>query len=474
MTSRGTTFWKSGSVPVIEPEFLGSIISAAADIAMVVSQDGIVLSVLVNEGDDSFGNLSHWEDRPIYDFLTSESIDKFQDLHARYLKGDAAKRPVELNHQDNAIWQYPVRYTLHRFGQDKEVLLLGRDLRAIAETQQQLVQAQIAIEQGYETRREFDARYRVMMAQTTDAVVFIQVTSGRVDEANSQAGQLLGLKSDALSGSAFASLFANVSNAEFIETLVTATLSEEIEPVAATAARTGNALTLHPTLFRAGGQRVLMCRIKAASNELGEAELGGQPSGMADMFFRAAADAMLFVDQGGDVLSVNDAFLDLVGAARKSDVAGRSLADFLVRGQIDLGLMLGSTNSPGRVRVYATRMLDQLGTKLAVEISLTRLAELDKPVFGLVIRDASRLEPVRSAPGTSDSLPNSGEKIVELVGSATLKEIVAETTDVVEKLCIETAVALTRNNRVAAAEMLGLSRQSLYVKLRKYGLLSRD
>ena len=64
--------------------------------------------------------------------------------------------------------------------------------------------------------------------------------------------------------------------------------------------------------------------------------------------------------------------------------------------------------------------------------------------------------------------------VVELVGSATLKEIVAETTNVVEKMCIETAVALTMNNRVAAAEMLGLSRQSLYVKLRKFDLLIRE
>ena len=32
---------------------------------------------------------------------------------------------------------------------------------------------------------------------------------------------------------------------------------------------------------------------------------------------------------------------------------------------------------------------------------------------------------------------------------------------------------LTDNNRVAAAEMLGLSRQSLYFKLRKYGLLQQ-
>jgi DNA-binding protein Fis len=41
-------------------------------------------------------------------------------------------------------------------------------------------------------------------------------------------------------------------------------------------------------------------------------------------------------------------------------------------------------------------------------------------------------------------------------------------------MCIETAVELTRNNRVAAAEMLGLSRQSLYVKLRKYGLVGNE
>ena len=55
-----------------------------------------------------------------------------------------------------------------------------------------------------------------------------------------------------------------------------------------------------------------------------------------------------------------------------------------------------------------------------------------------------------------------------------LKDIVAKTTDVVEKMCIETAVEMTSNNRVAAAEMLGLSRQSLYVKLRKYGLVSKN
>jgi DNA-binding NtrC family response regulator len=43
------------------------------------------------------------------------------------------------------------------------------------------------------------------------------------------------------------------------------------------------------------------------------------------------------------------------------------------------------------------------------------------------------------------------------------------TTDVIERLCIEAALKLTGDNRAAAAQMLGLSRQSLYSKLRRFG-----
>ena len=49
-----------------------------------------------------------------------------------------------------------------------------------------------------------------------------------------------------------------------------------------------------------------------------------------------------------------------------------------------------------------------------------------------------------------------------------------ESSDVIERLCIEAALQLTGGNRASAAEMLGLSRQSLYVKLRRYGLMERS
>jgi DNA-binding NtrC family response regulator len=62
------------------------------------------------------------------------------------------------------------------------------------------------------------------------------------------------------------------------------------------------------------------------------------------------------------------------------------------------------------------------------------------------------------------------DQLTELIGRVPLKDIVRETTDVIERLCIEAALQLTGDNRASAAEMLGLSRQSLYVKLHRYGL----
>ena len=126
------------------------------------------------------------------------------------------------------------------------------------------------------------------------------------------------------------------------------------------------------------------------------------------------------------------------------------------------------------MRVYATKLANEFGARASVEISVVYINDQERPTVGFIIRDASRAETIRNtAKGTAAQDPSS-HNVVELVGSAPLKEIVAETNEVIERMCIETAVELTRNNRAAAAEMLGLSRQSLYVKLRKYGLLKRD
>ena len=50
-------------------------------------------------------------------------------------------------------------------------------------------------------------------------------------------------------------------------------------------------------------------------------------------------------------------------------------------------------------------------------------------------------------------LPRSIEQITGRVGRVPLKQLVRESTDVIEALCIEAALKLTQDNRAAAAEL---------------------
>ena len=107
-----------------------------------------------------------------------------------------------------------------------------------------------------------------------------------------------------------------------------------------------------------------------------------------------------------------------------------------------------------------------------VELSAVSALDSDTPCCGFVIR---RQIATAKAPEAADSpLPRSIEEMTELVGRVPLKDLVRETTDIMERMCIEAALKLANDSRASAAEMLGLSRQSLYVKLHRYGLGDLD
>lgn len=470
MTSRGAKYWKSGAIPLIAPEILGDIIADVADLGIVISETGKVLSVLVNPSHPSFLVLEHWEGKDFRDSLAVESVPKFDNRLSAFLSGAADIRPVELNHaREVSDWDAPVRYSFHRIAPDGAVLMLGRDLRAIAEMQQQLIKAQLALERDYEAQREFDTRFRVLLGSMSEPVLFVSVQSSDITEANAAASSLLDRSRDDLIGNALSSCFEIRKRGDLIEQLTTLAISERTDGMKVELRGKGKTVQLAPTLFRAAGERILLCRF--IPNDEHSQKADNLARNMQDLYL-SGPEAIVFAAENGDVLSANDAFLDLIDVAHDINVRGRSLADYLQRGSVDLKVMTENAIRAGRMRIYATKIAGQYGSPRSVEISVTKLHAGTHSVFAFVMRDSNHADTSRGAmlPSNDESM----RSVVELVGSATLKDIVAETTNVVEKMCIETAVALTMNNRVAAAEMLGLSRQSLYVKLRKFDLLSRD
>ncbi len=459
----------NGTVPLIDPELFTEIISTAADISIMLSADGSIVSVLVNPHHRSFGQLAHWPGKPIRDVLTAESNEKLKRRMAKMMQPESTSKAVELNHLDETIWEFPIRYSLHSLGPDNSVLMLGRDLRPIAEMQQQLVMAQLALERDYESQREMDTRYRVLMEATREAIMLVGINSGRISDLNAAAAVMLGGARQDLMGAPVAQEFDGRRRGEFLESLANVAAAGSAAPVDVMARRSQRRLNLMPTLFRAAGERLLLCRIEAAN------DANAVPDAVGENMLRLyheGVDGIVFLNNEGQIDGANDAFLKLVDSSNLGAVLGRSLADFLGRGSIDLRIMQDNARRSGQLRIYATKLLTQFDGQVAVEVSTTFLGDRPKPGFVMVIREAARTETSRR---TGISQTDEGMRgVMHLVGSSTLKVIVGETTDVVEKMCIQTAVELTRNNRVAAAEMLGLSRQSLYVKLRKFGLLNKD
>ncbi len=469
VTSRGTKYWSSGSIPLIGPDMLGEIISKASDISIVISEAGTVLSVLVNPEHQGFGEVSSWEGRDIRDFLTAESVPKLEAQLERFMVEATDIRAIELNHSDSDTFGFPVRYTFQAIGPDGAILMLGRDLRPIAEMQQQLVKAQIALERDYETQREYDTRFRVLMDTTSEAFVFVSQTSGRIAEINTAAASLFGGSIEELRGSSFAQEFEGRRKTEVVSGLVSIAISDAQQPLELTTRRSRRAVLAKPIAFRAAGERMLIVRLISAEDEESVAD---DLTENLSALYQEGAEAIVFTDADGSIRSANESFLNLIDAPHLTRIKGRSLGDFFVRGAVDLKVLIENARRIGQMRIYATKLSSEFGSQIAVEISATWLEDQSNPAIVFVIRDTSRAEAVRK---TKAAINDEGVRsVMELVGSASLKEIVSETNDVVEKMCIETAVELTRNNRVAAAEMLGLSRQSLYVKLRKYGLLNRN
>ena len=469
VTTDGRHLLNSGKVPLIAPDLLKEILSSASDIALLVDSDLRIMSVLVNPHHRSFGHLTDWEGVMLSSVLTEESLRKFKKRLDEMRDTRRGPLAVEINHADQQNWEFPVRYSIHRIEADGSLLLLGRDLRPIAEVQQQLVAAQMSLERDYETQREMDTRYRVLMEVSRDPIVLISMSSGRIADVNPAAALLLGgLRAD-LVGAAIAQEFEGRRRGEFLESMANLAVAEAQGPIELTARRSQKRLMITPTVFRAAGERILLCQLDAADIVSSSVdELGDNLARL----YHEGVDGIVFTDGEGAIRAANEAFLNLTDSPNMASIRGRSLADFLARGMVDLRVMLENVKRTGQLRLYSTRLNTDYSGQIATEISATWLGDLPNPVLVLVVRDASRIEAQRRP---SFSGPDDGARnVMELVGSSTLRDIVAETTDVIEKMCIETALELTRNNRVAAADMLSLSRQSLYVKLRKSGLLNKD
>jgi transcriptional regulator PpsR len=226
-------------------------------------------------------------------------------------------------------------------------------------------------------------------------------------------------------------------------------------------------LRVSASLFRQEKTSHLLVRVSPAEGVAASRADGNVESALLKLI-EGAPDAFVVTDLAGRVLSANRAFLELAQLNTESQVLGQSLEHWLGRSGVDLDVLISNLRQRGVVRLFATVMRGEYGSSSDVEISGVAVTGGEQPCMGFTIRDVSRR--LGSEVRSGREMPHSVGQMTELVGRVPLKDIVRDTTDLIEQLCIEAALELTHDNRASAAEMLGLSRQSLYVKLRRFDI----
>ncbi len=467
MNENGQFHTSLDSFAHVDAQAVKSIIAAGSDIALLITAEGIVRDVYIGPETQAANDMRAWSGAGIRDLVTEESRAKIADMLSR-ARTDETPRWREVNHVSSDEEDFPVRYAAIPTGEGGDVILLGRDLRMVAQLQKRLVQAQLTMEQDYERIRQIETRYRVLFETSHEALLIVSSETGRIVDANSAAARLFAREVQDLTNRVFANRFDAQSQADLAAALAMVRETGRERSLTLRSRGDNAQLGLDVLLFRTVNETLYLCRLTPRG---AEAQDQGFDRSLSALYSRAS-DAMVFTDVHGLIQHANTAFLALADVAVGETLRDASLGDFLGRPAVDLSVMMTNARQKGRLSVYATTFRSAFGVSLPVEISTAYLADARPEGFGFVLRDVSRSGPSRG-PGPAVS-SESVEHIIDLVGSTPLKELVRGTTDVVEKLCIETAIKLTSNNRASAAEMLGLSRQSLYVKLRKHGLIDQE
>jgi len=460
----------------LDAEAAATLIATAADVALILDPEGIVRDVAFGAEDAPFEGAGDWLGLAWADTVAPESRPKVEQLLRDGLAG-APPKWRQVNYHTDAGAEVPVLYSLVRVGERGHLVAVGRDLRTVAQVQQRLIDAQQSMERDYARLRQLETRYRLLFKLSSEAVLIVEVTSGKIVEANPAAAALFGGNARALVGRLFP-LGMDEEGAEVVRDLMAQVRQAgRGDPVAVRLAegRAANddagahRLEVSASMFRQERSSYFLIRLTRIHPE--PAADGGRREGALLDVMADAPDGFVVTDPGGTILTANTAFLDMAQLATEAQARGESLGRYVGRPGVDLNGLLTTLRNAGSVRMFTTSLQGEYGSSADVEISAVAVPEGDPPCLGFVIRDVTQR--LAAAPAGGPGLPGSVEQLTELVGRVPLREIIRETTDVIERLCIQAALELTSDNRASAAEMLGLSRQSLYVKLHRYGLGDR-
>lgn len=453
----------------LDAEAAARLLAAASDLALILDSGGIICDLVCHDETLLPDGHEAWVGRHWIDTVSAESRSKVEALLAESESGNPS-RWRQINHPSPGGADLPILYSTIRIGSEGRIAAIGRDLRATAALQQGLLQAQQSMERDYSRLRHIEGRYRLLFKMSSDSILIVDTGSLKILEANPAAIHMMG---------GGAQMVGQVLLGHFDD--------DSVRPVESLLARlqaTGRAddlrvrlrddrreFAISGSLFRQDNTSLFVIRLTPSHHE----EHAGTPNPKAKILkvVEQCTDGFVVTDSNGRILIANPAFLELAQISSEEQARNEPLERWLGRSGVDMSVLLNSLRQNGSIRLFATTVRGEHGSTAEVEISAVSVLNSGQPYFGFTMRDIGRRLMAQGRPNweaSHQAMPRSLGQLTDLVGRVPLKDLVRESTDVLERMCIEAALQLTGDNRASAAELLGVSRQSLYLKLRRYGL----
>ncbi len=432
----------------------------AADITLVIDKKGVIRDAALPGDDFEPSDYDDWVGHKWMDLAGPDSTDKVAALLS--VPGEAGERRWrQVNHKRPGEADLPLRVFTMAASQPGWVIAIGRDMRSTSRMQQRLLDAQQSMEREYTKVREAETRFRLLFQIATEGVVVVSGAHYKATDANPAAARLLGRTSKDIEGASLDSLFGGDAAPVIREAFAVARRTGRPEQIEIHPPSASQPLSLSASVYRQGQDSFFLCRLSANA-----VEASADPDGSLTRLAEILPDGLVLTGEDGKILSVNEGFIDIAQLHGPDEAMGQSIDQFLGRTEVEFNVLLANLREHGVIRHFATTVRSRLDIQEPVEVSAVSAPGPSGRVFGFAIRPVGRR--MVASKGAEGALPSSVDQLSDLVGRVALKDIVRESTDIIERSCIEAALELTNDNRASAAEILGLSRQSLYAKMHRH------
>ena len=453
----------------LDVNLAAGLLALSVDLTLIIDKSGVIEKV-IDGSKPVAANTASLVGKKWLDTVAIDSQPKVNALLKTREDQDEQKWR-QVNQEINGSTSLPIQFSTIFFPQQNKLVAIGKDLSGISILQQKLVESQQEIERDYATLHAIQNRYLQLFNSIDQAYLILDSQTLKIIEVNKSAGFLVGdLKKS--QGKLFVSLFP-AKDHEALQTYLLESKSGILQSsFHTTLENLKEKVEISSTLLREGNQNVCLVSIKPKSQT---ANLGttNEQAALLSQAMEDFQDGFIVCSSNGVILTTNNTFVSMSQSTQKESVLGKSLEIWLGRASIDLKIILGTVREHGSIKDYASTITaDDGSSPIDVRISAAGFNSAKLSLIAIGIHQISKAS--NQSVDKPDNLGKNAKELTQLVGKVPLKQIVTETTDIIEKLCILAALDLTMSNRASAAELLGLSRQGLYIKMRRFGIVDSN